>query len=132
MICDDEKEVRSSIRRLLCALPKFDNDYTLITQETFNGIECLYKIYKDFRNGIQYNLLLIDENMPYLKGSTVAYVLKEMKDEGQINNIRIISISGDTYPDTIKYIMSKGVEEIIFKPVNKNSLESMIKSIFSN
>ena len=132
MICDDEKEVRSALRRLLSSLPKYSFDYSIMTQETFNGIECLYKIYKDFRNGIKYDLLLIDENMPYLKGSTVAYVLKEMKNEGQINNIKIVSISGDTYPGTVKYILSKGVEEIIFKPVNRNSLECLMKSIFSN
>ena len=130
MICDDDREVRSAIKNLLLSILPLDKEFSLSIQETFNGIECLYQLYKDFKNGICYDLLLIDENMPYLKGSTVVQSLVEMKSEiSQMRKIKLISVTGDNYPETIKYLKSKGVDEVLIKPVNRLGLEKLINGI---
>ena len=133
MICDDDKGVRIAIKNLLFSLIVPSKAITMSIEETFNGIECLYKIYSDCKNGVLYDLLLIDENMPYMNGSTLVQDLNEMKNTLTIiSKIKLISITGDCLSDNVKFLKSKGFDDVIFKPVTRTELQKLINGIINN
>ena len=85
MICDDERIIASSIDKLILkAYKKLPNiiSNNVITK---NGLECIYRLYTDFLKGIKYNLILIDENMPFLTGSDAIKVIAKMISSKQLN-----------------------------------------------
>ena len=55
-----------------------------------NGIECLYFTYQYLLKENPINVILMDENMPFINGSTVSILLKEMYE---MNEIKIYILS---------------------------------------
>ena len=130
MICDNDFSVMYSIKSLINKISG-DKKINIYLEESNNGIECLYKIFKDFVNGIKYEAILIDENMPVMKGSNFIIILNNLYSQGYLNKIRMISMSSLDDIETIKILKSQGSEEILPKPLNKETLSIFIDSIIS-
>jgi len=93
LICDDDSFTALSTRNLLlkCFNEKLISK-TLTPEILFaqNGIECLYFTYQYLLKENPINVILMDENMPFINGSTVSILLKEMYE---MNEIKIYILS---------------------------------------
>ena len=128
MICDDDSGIRNCIKRLILIVCN-SNRITIDLTESINGIDCLHKIYKDYINGINYDALLIDENMPFMKGSSCIRILKNMYSEGHLNKFRMMSISSNDDNDTYNLLKANGCEEFLPKPHTKEIISKFLNSL---
>ena len=94
LICDDDSFTALSTRNLLlkCFKEKSLKNKTSMPEILFaqNGIECLYFTYQYLLKENPINVILMDENMPFINGSTVSILLKEMYE---MNEIKIYILS---------------------------------------
>ena len=90
LICDDDSFTALSTRNLL--LKCFNEKFIKTPEILFahNGIECLYFTYQYLLKENPINVILMDENMPFINGSTVCILLKEMYE---MNEIKIYILS---------------------------------------
>ena len=90
LICDDDSFTALSTRNLL--LKCFNEKFIKTPEILFahNGIECLYFTYQYLLKENPINVILMDENMPFINGSTVSILLKEMYE---MNEIKIYILS---------------------------------------
>lgn len=125
MICDDDTTVRVSMKRNFnkCAEEK---RIFLDIEESINGLECLYKIYSDFLVGIKYDIVFMDENMPFMKGSLAANILKNMALEGHMNKPRLISISSFEDEGIQNFLKEQGFNEFLKKPHTKETISKFM------
>jgi len=126
MICDDEYLIAESIERLLKKVGE-KRKINLKTEICKNGIECLYQVYKSIIEGKKIDILLIDENMPFMIGSECIKILRNLMIDKKINKIRIFSITGYMDSEHISYIKNCGCDGFYSKPINFN----MINDLFS-
>ena len=130
MVCEDDSGLRSSIKRLIIKSSEEKKQFIEV-EESINGLECLYKIYKDFTLGNNYDAILIDESMPFMKGSSCISILKTMHLEGSLNKIKTVSISSFDDLETIKFIKSNGCDEILPKPHTKEVISKFLDTLTS-
>lgn len=127
VICDDEPIIANSMKNLIEAVCTEKNmkppDVTLRT----NGIEYLYELYNQTMQGKAIDLLIIDENMPYMTGSNLIKIIKSI----QIFNsfpVYLLSSSAITLTSTLLSTLNCSVDGFSEKPLNKNSFLNMIKT----
>ena len=128
MICEDDSGIRNIIKRQFTNVSE-KKKLAIELEESINGIECLYKIYKDFVTGNNYDAVLIDETMPFMKGSICINILKNMYSDGYLNKIKIISITALDDQESIKYIKSQGCDEFLPKPHSKEVISKFLDSL---
>ena len=114
LICDDDSFTALSTRNLL--LKCFNEKYIKTPEILFahNGIECLYFTYQYLLKENPINVILMDENMPFINGSTVCILLKEMYE---MNEIKIYILSSQDFD--IKECKADGFYD---KPLNKKDI----------
>ena len=83
-------------------------------------------IYKSFTKNITINLVFIDENMPFLNGTTSCLLLKNSKE---MNFIPICLLSGDGSIISGEECLA---DMILSKPLKKNELNNIFKTYLSN
>jgi len=72
-----------------------------------------------------YNLLIIDENMPKMLGSEAIKIIKEKVKKQEMKPIPIVSLSGDSHhSDRIK---DAGADEVLTKPVSVKKLNEVLE-----
>jgi len=126
MICEDESIIAQSLQNLVkktILKKKKTIVNTIIAQ---NGVDCLYKLCNDYINGFKYEILLIDENMPFLFGSEVIKIIYKLISSKQLNNIKIYSITGNSNEEERNYLLKCGVRGIYNKPLNVGMIESIL------
>ena len=69
LLVDDEFLIRKSLIRLFTKLSE-ETHSNFDFEEACNGFECLTKVYNNYEKGKYFDLLIIDETMPIVKGST--------------------------------------------------------------
>ena len=119
LICDDDSFTALSTRNLL--LKCFNEKFIKTPEILFahNGIECLYFTYQYLLKENPINVILMDENMPFINGSTVCILLKEMYE---MNEIKIYILSSQDLD--VKECKADGFYD---KPLNvKNIKEIML------
>jgi len=90
-------------------------------QSAKNGEEVLKKIEKD-----QFDVLLLDINMPKLDGMECARRIRGMADEAKAK-IPIIAISGNAKNYSMEDFKSAGINEYVPKPLNFDNLVHLVK-----
>ena len=114
LICDDDSFTALSTRNLL--LKCFNEKFIKTPEILFahNGIECLYFTYQYLLKENPINVILMDENMPFINGSTVCILLKEMYE---MNEIKIYILSSQDFD--IKECKADGFYD---KPLSKKDI----------
>ena len=125
IICDDEHIIAESIERLV---RKTCNNYkvSVKTHISKNGIDCLYYIYNECIEGRKIDLLLIDENMPFMVGSQCIKILKNSMSDKWLNKFKIYSITGYVDKDNINYIKQSGSDGFYTKPICLNMIKDLL------
>ena len=125
MICDDEHLIAESVDRLLKKVSD-KNGIKLKTQISCNGIECLYQIYRSFIEGKKIDMLLIDENMPFMIGSECIKILRNLMADKKITKFKIYSITGYVDTEHINYIKASGSDGFYSKPISLNMTHDLL------
>jgi len=128
MVCEDHTGIREAIVKLILKVAE-EKNISIDVKESINGLECLHIIYQAFISRIHYDAVLIDEAMPFMKGSKCISLLRDMYREGCLNKMKKISISSFCDEDTINYLKSQGCDDFLPKPHTKEIISKFISSL---
>ncbi len=126
LIIDDEKLIRGTIIRYFKKLKdenKLEIDYVLF--EADNAISALNIIFEKNLQNIKFDYIIIDEMMPFLRGSSLIKILKEMYLEGNINKITVFSHTAYDTKEIKDIITRSGADLVWNKPVCYQDFKSI-------
>ena len=86
-----------------------------------NGLEAVEKFEKN-----QYDLILMDENMPYLNGIGATKMIRNKEDERGIQAIPIIAITANALVGDREKFLESGMDEYVSKPIDPNQLKLIL------
>ncbi|CAA0086964.1 Sensory/regulatory protein RpfC [Zhongshania aliphaticivorans] len=112
LIADDSLPSLMAVKAML---EKIGHSCTIVT----DGMQALKEAQQQ-----PYDLLLLDEQMPELLGSSVC---KQLRNQSGLNQqSRIISLSGETRPEANIVMADAGFDHFLKKPVTKKALEAYL------
>ena len=128
LITDDDQFIVKSFANIINNVNTKNEYPTLdISYETcINGIDCLFKIYNDYNKGELFDLLFIDEEMPFMNGGVCINNLNILIGNKAINKIEIISISSLENEDIKNKMLLNGVKTFITKPIRRIDFKNLL------
>lgn len=132
LVVDDEVLVRNTLKRYL----KRINDegfmkYHLKFYEAENCFHAIEIIYKGFTQNILFNYVMIDEYMPFMKGSTLIKIMTKLHQENNFYKINFTSYTSFDTNEKKKFIMDQGADHILNKPISYDDYKEFILSCLS-
>ena len=67
--------------------------------------------------------------MPVLDGVETAEKIKSMIEEGEVRNLKIVGCTAFCAKTEVFRMMDSGMSDVIFKPVNIDILEGVLKKL---
>lgn len=132
IICDDSTIILNSIKKMLnqifqTFLPQYESQgYQIICLS--DGIHLASYVIDCMVKNIQICLVLCDENMEYMNGSTAAALLKSLFERGRLGfEVPLYSITAFIDNSNLETIIKSGFIDIIGKPVTKEALISLVR-----
>ena len=120
LVCDDSYTLRRAVVNLVSQNKEISSIYDII--ESYDGADMLVKVIEDQQNGNLIDIIITDENMEYMCGSTAISLLREWEVLRKIKNIFIVSLTAFIDEYTLSNIKQKGANMIITKPFSQKSL----------
>ena len=120
LVVDDSNLMTNFIGKVL------SNEYNVVKMH--NGIEALAIL---STNAINISALILDLNMPGINGMEV---LEKMNEQGLLNKVPVLVLSGEEDPDAVTKVLSYPNVQLITKGVNggakdiKNALEVLMQN----
>jgi CheY-like chemotaxis protein len=102
LVVDDTPSCRKIVSRLL-------KSKGFLCNEAENGEVCVNMV---LSGEYEYDLILMDFEMPVMNGPSAARKLREMKCE-----VLIIGLTGNVLPEDKEYFLDHGANEVLFKPL---------------
>lgn len=130
LILDDEYLIRNTLKRHLLRINReLKLPRKFIIFEAENCFQALSIIYKKFEKKFYFNIVITDEYMPYMKGSTMIKLLKHLSNEDNFYKLILVSYTSfDTF-EKKKFILDHGADFIINKPVTYDEFKQLIVSL---
>ena len=97
-------------------------DFNLIIDEAYDGIECINKVKEN-----NYDLILMDIMMPNMSGESALIKLKENKEF----NIPVIALTADAVAGAKEKYIREGFIDYLAKPFSKNDIKEKLDQIFN-
>lgn len=132
MLIDDEQLIRLGLRRHLNNISKSNTienskfPFQFEIREASNCFQAIDILYDSFNNNIHFDIIIIDEYMPNMKGSTLIKLLKQLYNENNFYGMKIVSHTAFDTQDKVKFIMESGADNILCKPMQINELKEFI------
>jgi CheY-like chemotaxis protein len=82
------------------------------------------------KKDINFDLLLLDETLPYINGSSLIRLLVSMRKDKFQSEMKIVSISGNNDESFIEYLKREGCYDVISKEIKKSDLEKLFNNLF--
>jgi len=118
LIVDDEQNFRFSAE---LALKK--QGYTV--SETDDGEDAFTMILEAEKNSRQFDLILLDMDLPTISGIEIIKRLQAVKI-----TVPTIIISGQLTSTVFKELLALGCLDIFFKPISERALTTRVKEVF--
>ena len=125
LLVDDERLIRQSEKNIMEKYFK-EKGISCKIEECSDGIECLYKIFQGLKYGIKYDLIITDETMNFMKGSTTAEILRQLMKENILYELKIIMVTSYEISN-IALNVKMNLDNVITKPLSKNKLDLIFK-----
>lgn len=119
IIAEDSSVIQNLTRKILQI-----QNYEITSVK--NGKEVLDELNKE-----DYDLILMDINMPKMNGMECASAIRKFENKDK-SNIPIIAISGNAMNYTLEDFKSVGINEYVPKPLNFDILVDMVKKYTDN
>ncbi len=131
LLCDDESLIRKTLHRFFNSFSCENPSLLFEVEHSDNGFECLDRIYKSYCNKKHFDLLIIDETMPFFRGSQIINLMKTMISEGNFRELIIISFTSYSSNEKMEYILSQGADFVVNKPLQYEEFKSfLMQNIF--
>ena len=127
LIVEDNDQIRKAGANVLSKyISKNNLDFCVF--ECCDGIDLLNIIRKDQENQNRIKIIISDENMEYMCGSTAIGIIRELQICNKIKKIFISSLTAFTDDNTLEMIKRKGSDMIIEKPLNSDKIELLFRN----
>ena len=105
------------------------NNFEFVISESEDPLEALGIINSCKKTNQTFDIIIIDENMPYFSGSDFLNLIKIIKKNGYFKKLTMISYT--SYTDEFKkhLILKSGADFIINKPVYFDEFKNLINKI---
>lgn len=94
--------------------------------EATNCFEAINVLYQTLSELPHLDLLITDECMPNMRGSTLIKLLKQLEKESNFYKLSIISHTAFDTADKKKFISDSGADFILSKPVDIDNLKKVL------
>jgi CheY-like chemotaxis protein len=128
IIIDDEKLVRNTFIRYFSKLNQ-SIKASFEVSEASNALEGLNLIYEGFLNKREFDIIIVDEYMPFMKGSTLIKIINQINKEGYFNKMLIISHTAFDTPEMRLFIKNSGADVIWNKPISFEDFQSFVANL---
>jgi CheY-like chemotaxis protein len=118
LIIDDDKTARAVHRMLLSAAGHF-------IEEAENGVTAIDQFKA---NEGQFDLVLVDYNMPDMNGASVTQALREIEADLQKYTL-IIGITAHIDPNIKSICLAAGMSDVISKPISVSYLRDLCAGV---
>ena len=98
----------------------------LIVERVEDGIQCVAKM--EQMPAKNYDLILMDVQMPHMDGYKATETIRELSDEGKAH-IPIVALTANAFEEDRKMAISKGMNDHIAKPIDVKKVEEVIISV---
>eukprot|EP00347_Sterkiella_histriomuscorum_P007464 403348815 len=105
--------------------------------KAFNGRDALSKFQQNYNGSKQncnchqaYKLVILDNQMPFLKGIEVAKYIREIQNNSR-QNAKLVLLSGDDFSQQSNLEIQDIFDYVIKKPVSMAQLKSIVKKVFN-
>jgi hypothetical protein len=125
IIVDDEKMTRNSNIRIFTEIAEANN-IPLTIFEAEDGLECLYLIFMCMKFGLKISMILSDQTMNFLNGSSLLNIIRNCIDNSVINKIPFYILTAYEDESTLVLLRNSSPNEIYSKPLKKNIAQDLI------
>jgi signal transduction histidine kinase len=125
LIVDDEIFTRKSTVRLIKDYIN-KNHLDIEIQEAADGIECLYLYYLSHKQGKDLNLIVSDQSMAFMNGTTCSEILSEISKSRGYKQIPFVIL---TAYDISSISIKNNIKEVVTKPITLSYIEKIFKFI---
>ncbi len=119
MIAEDSSVIQNLTKKIL----QIQN---YVIKSVKNGKQVLKSLEKD-----DYDLILMDINMPIMNGIECAREIRKLKEKKK-NAIPIIAITGNADNYTLEEFRNAGINDFVPKPLNYDFLVDVVKKYITN
>ena len=98
--------------------------------KAFNGKQAVDLVANKAEQGIFFDVILMDCNMPVMDGFQATAAINEMIKENTIKNVFIIASTANASQEDLKNCYQSGMVDVLFKPYGKNTLRNKLESFF--
>jgi CheY-like chemotaxis protein len=101
--------------------------YLLVSTPNPTSRQARFEIHRqrgDVGRSALFDIILIDDNMPFINGSDAVQLLRASGYRG-----KILGITGDVDEESVRRFIGKGVNEVLCKPVNIEILRSKVEAL---
>jgi signal transduction histidine kinase len=121
LVVDDEKLIRQSeVKIIQKYFKKIDRQVEII--ECNDGVECLYQLFKGIQNGTQFDYIITDETMNFMRGSLMAQTVKSLTSDNVLYSIKIFMITSYESSSIIERF-GNIVDGIVTKPLTPENIK---------
>lgn len=99
-------------------------DMGLIVERVEDVIQCVDKM--EQMPAKNYDLILMDVQMPHMDGYKATETIRELSDEGKAH-IPIVALTANAFEEDRKMAISKGMNDHIAKPIDMNIVIQVLK-----
>jgi len=103
-------------------LKKFGLTFDIVS----DGLEAI----EIFKNN-NYDLILMDENMPNMSGTEATKVIRNLQREEKLKYTPIIALTANALKDDRKRFIEAGMDEYMTKPINKENLNIIFQKFLN-
>ena len=116
LIAEDSSVIQNLTRKILQA-----QNFEIFSAK--NGKQVIDMIAKN-----DYDIILMDINMPVMDGMECTRQIRALKDESK-STIPIVAITGNAMNYTMEEFKENGINEYLQKPLNFDDLVEVVKSL---
>ena len=119
-ICDDERQTALSTQNLIKKY--FRNLNKSVLPEIYvvsDGIQCLFQTYQFYLNNNCVNIILMDQNMPFINGNVICSLIKSIRE---LKSTKIFLITSEDDQN-----ICKEANSIYSKPLNLKDIEKIFE-----
>ena len=113
--CDDSKFLLDAVRKLLIKNEEINFNYDII--DCYDGIDVLSKVIEDHEKDKKIEIIIINEHMQFMNGSTAISNLRRMEKEYRFKyekKLFIVSLTAFDDEESLNNIKNQGISKMLF------------------